>query len=40
VMFVRPARRVELLGNILAQPNSSGTWAVSIKIVGKISKRF
>ena len=31
---------VELFGNIFAPSNSSGTWAVCIKILGKNSKGF
>jgi len=38
VTFVRPAQRVKLFGNIFAPPNSSVTWAVCIKILGKNSR--
>jgi len=35
VTFVHPASRVELFCNVFASPNSSGTWAVCIKILGE-----
>ena len=38
VTFVRPAQRVELFGDIFAPSNSLGTWAVCIKILGKIQR--
>ena len=38
VVSLRPTHRVELLGNIFAQPDSSWIWAVCIKILGKMSK--
>ena len=37
VTFVRPAQRLELFVNIFASSNSSATWAVCIKILGKSS---
>jgi len=40
VTFMRPAQRVELFVNIFVPPNSSGTWAVCIKIFGKNLKGF
>ena len=38
VTFVRPAQRVELLGTIFAQPNSSKTWPVCLKYWAKIQR--
>jgi len=38
VTFVRPAKRIELFGNIFASTNTSGTWVVFTKILGKIRR--
>jgi len=40
ITLLHPGQKLELFGNIFAPPNSSETWTVCVKILGKNSKGF